>query len=1025
MKRLPLIISLVALVVLNVAAHWLTVRWDMTEDKRYSLNAHTITMVRALDEPLYVQCLLEGELNAGFKRLRHAVDDIIDEIDQYASVSPLAVSEEDKQSLGLQPTIIHEREKNGQTAQTALYPYVVLQYKGRKAVLPLLYNNRSLRGEENINNSIAGLEYAFAEAIHGLAADTVESIAFLEGHGELPEAYVADITAQLSRYFRVDRGALEDDPTVLDAYKVVIIADPQQPFTEVDKYILNHYVMQGGRVLWLINGVRFSTDVLTQQGFTPAIALDLNISDMLFRYGVRIDPALVQDVQCLPIPVDVSGTPEQPNYQPMPWYYAPLLLTSQASPITRNCMQVSATFASPVEAVGGEDGIAKNILLATSTASRLIGTPAQVDLSDLHPDMETFRYQFIPVAMSLEGVFPSLYAHRLPPQQIQDAQSTSTMPESKTSVPTKQIIIGCGNVIRNEIQKGQPLPVGYDRYSGMLFGNRDVLVNSVLWLADDQGVIDLRGKEITLRLLNDKKARSLWTTIQVTTICIPLLILALIGLVVYLIRKQMYMKKISVIVLLMACWVSIQAQDNKQLLNYPLDTINGKVFYLYPVDKGIGLWRISVNFGVSQDEILQYNPQVVKTGMRYGETVLRIPVNEQVLASLQPAPAEPQQPVVAPEEKKPLQEEQVVESKQDTMSIAGDTVIFADTIQQPLQDSLSLTVKDTTKGKSIALLLPLRAQDVERDATAERFFEFYAGILLALQDVQSPDYPYSIYVYDTGRSVTAVRNLIDEGKLTAVDAIIGPAYPAQILPVSDFAKTDSIPVYIPFSDRVVGIETNAMLWQFNPSDELRAEAIADYLVEQGDSTINIVLPDAQEEDIPRSVLAIRKAIAQRHLPITSVTVQDILNDSLSKALSVDKKNYLLFNTERYSNLSVLMPMIMRAVQGQNVTLIGQYSWQHEPIKIPQIYPSVFAVAQDSAYNDSALVAYNQRYEALLGQEHAGELPRYDLLGYDLMRELDAEWKEQEYRGIQSDMDYQRLDSVGGYINKAIRIVYKQ
>ena len=232
---------------------------------------------------------------------------------------------------------------------------------------------------------------------------------------------------------------------VLDEYKAVIIADPQQPFSESDKYILDQYVMQGGRILWVVNGVRFSEDYLSSQGATPIIALELNINDLLFRYGVRINHALVQDLQCLPVPVDVSINSSEPNWQPMPWTYAPLLLTSQASSITRNVAQVSATMASAIDLVGGEDGLRKEVLLATSTASKLTATPARVDLNWGVDNETSFQYAFIPVAVCIEGSFPSLYAYQLPPEEI-----TTQNPLLKQSKATKQIVVAAGSAIRNE-----------------------------------------------------------------------------------------------------------------------------------------------------------------------------------------------------------------------------------------------------------------------------------------------------------------------------------------------------------------------------------------------------------------------------------------------------------------------------------------------------------------------------------------------------------------------------------------------
>lgn len=534
-------IAIVAAVVLvNVLVHHFVVRWDMTNDRRYSIAPTTRALIQSLDAPLQVTILLDGELNAGFQRLQRATIEMVEELEaigywQLGIEYRVSAEEVPK---GLSPTVIHERTHKGQTAQTTVYPYALITYKGKTAVVELLRNNRGLSGEENLNHSIENLEFAFVEAIHSLARESVEKIAFLEGHGELSEAEVFDLSQALSHYYQIDRGTLGNETGVLDEYRAVIIADPQLPFSEKDKYILDQYLMQGGRILWVVNGVRFSEQTLSENGMTPVIPLELNISDMLFRYGVRINPTLVQDLQCLPMPVDVSDNPQQPNWQPMPWTYAPLLLTSQASPITRNIMQVSATMASCIDFVGGEDGLQKTTLLATSSNSKLTGTPATVDLSLFNGTESEFQYAFVPVAASIEGVFPSLYAHLLPPEDLQ-----LHAPLRKTSEPTKQIVVAAGSTIRNEWQQGQPLPLGYDRYTQTQFGNRDFMVNAVLYLTDDTGWMALRQKQITLRLLNDQRAREERITAQVVSIIMPLTILAIIGIAVIGIRKKRYTKQ--------------------------------------------------------------------------------------------------------------------------------------------------------------------------------------------------------------------------------------------------------------------------------------------------------------------------------------------------------------------------------------------------------------------------------------------------------------------------------------------------
>lgn len=533
------------------------VRWDMTDDKHYSLSEASKSLLRQTDEPIEVTLLLDGDLNAGFRRLKKATEETIEEMDVFGDVrctmyDVQRFSEDSLAALGLRPIVIHEREQNGKTAQTTVYPYAIMQYKGKRAVVTLLKNTRGLSGEENLNASIEQLEFAFMEALHLLQQRETPRVAILEGHGEPDEAHTYDLMSALSKYFQVDRGQIVEsqkskdrdevaqrpiDIHILDGYKAILIIDPQTPFSEQERFIIDQYLMRGGAVLWAVNGVRFSEQVLQSDGFTPILPLEVGLTDLLFRYGVRVNPALVQDIQCLPIPVNVSNDPSQPNLQPMPWTYAPLLLTSQGSPVTKNMGQVMSTFVSPVDAVGGEDGIEKRVLLATSTASRVTATPGEVDLNDLNPDMNAFQYQYVPVAVSMEGVFNSAFAHRMVPEGIETDE-----PILKTSRKTRQIVIGSSSVLLNEIQKNQALPMGYDRYSGMQFSNRDFAANALLWLTDSEGLISLREKSVALRLLNDKRAHDQRAQVQAVSTILPVAILAIIGGIVFVIRKRKYVK---------------------------------------------------------------------------------------------------------------------------------------------------------------------------------------------------------------------------------------------------------------------------------------------------------------------------------------------------------------------------------------------------------------------------------------------------------------------------------------------------
>lgn len=514
-------------------------RWDLTDDKHYSLCEASKALLKQTDAPVEVTLLLDGDLNAGFKRLKKATEETLEEMSVYAQITnhKSQITNGVADSLGLRPIVIHERTQNGKTAQTTVYPYALMQYKGRKAVVTLLKNTRGLSGEENLNASIENLEFAFMEALHLLTQTETPRIAILEGHGEPDEAHTYDLMSALSKYFQVDRGSLTTDVHILDGYKAVLIVSPQTAFSEAERFVIDQYIMRGGTVLWTLNGVQFSEDVLQREGFTPIVALDLGLTEMLFRYGVRVNPALVQDIQCLPIPVNVSSDPQQPNFQPLPWTYAPLLLTSEGSPVTRNTGQIMSTFVSPIDAVGGEDGIEKRILLATSTASRVTAAPGEVNLNDMNPDIQTFVYQYVPVAVSMEGSFPSAFAHRMVPEGVD-----SDEPILKSSPRTRQIVIGSGSILLNDTQRGQALPMGYDRYSQMQFSNRDFAVNALLWLTDSEGLIGLREKTVALRLINDKRAHDERAKVQAISTISPVAILALIGGIVFVARKRRYEK---------------------------------------------------------------------------------------------------------------------------------------------------------------------------------------------------------------------------------------------------------------------------------------------------------------------------------------------------------------------------------------------------------------------------------------------------------------------------------------------------
>jgi ABC-2 type transport system permease protein len=549
LKKYSLLLGVLLTILLNILSIKFFHRIDMTEDKRYSISTPTKELMRKLPEQLSVTIYLDGDMNTGFLQLKRAVAELLDELSVYAShklqyhfCNPTTLTGieqerlyEEFEKLGIHPTVIHERNSEGKAVQRMLFPWAKITIGNRSETICLLKNIRGLSGEENLNISIENLEFAFTDATRLLCQTEITKIAFIEGHGELSEYHTWDISHALSRYFQIDRGQLNNDPAILSPYKAIIIASPREKFTEQDKFIIDQYIMNGGRVLWLLDGVRLDENSLSTTGISPTIPMDLNLTDMLFRYGVRLNPMIIQDEQCLMVPVNVATEGTTPQFQPMPWYFAPLLLTSPNHSISRNIAQVSGSFVSCIDLVGDDTRIQKDILLASSNATHLICAPTAINVEEFEITDNYFNIAHVPVGVALEGSFESVFAHRMIPEGI-----TNTREIQKESRLTKQIVLASGSFIGNEIEDGQPLPVGYDRYSQTQFGNRDLLVNSLLYLTDDEGWINLRNKELTIRLLNKNISRTNKHLIQLINVVLPLICLMLFGCIFLFVRRWKY-----------------------------------------------------------------------------------------------------------------------------------------------------------------------------------------------------------------------------------------------------------------------------------------------------------------------------------------------------------------------------------------------------------------------------------------------------------------------------------------------------
>ena len=466
---------------------------------------------------------------------------------------------------------------------------------------------------------------------------------------------------------------------------------------------------------------------------------------------------------------------------------------------------------------------------------------------------------------------------------------------------------------------------------------------------------------------------------------------------------------------LLVCGLTMDAQQT-----WPVDTINGQAVYKYRVPRSIGLYRVSVTFNVTQEEIIKWNPQLKERGLHYDE-IINVPVNDK---NKQFLPEELTKPQPAPEPAVSSQPSEASNQPEESVLAVApelqDSVVAQDSLAlAAAEDSLALAVAEDTVPKAIklALLLPLQTENRLRDAASDRFVDFYEGCLLALHDVQA-NQKFEVYVYDTGKSDDVIKSLVTDSTFREMDAIIGPAYPTQVSALASVALEDSILTVVPFTDRVPDIANNPYLMQFNPSPQSQAVAVGDYLERRKDS-VNMVFVDGREADIPYGIREIRQQVYNRGISYTRISIKDILADSLFKALKDSVENIIVFNSEKYSNLQVLLPHVIIGKGDRQVTLFSQYSWQKERIILPQMFTSVFATDVPADKTE-----YENLFATYFKHEHASELPRFDLLGYDLTRQLVAWLEGKEYFGLQSDIRFERVSDFGGLVNTHVQIVRK-
>ncbi|NVO19164.1 MAG: gliding motility-associated ABC transporter substrate-binding protein GldG [Bacteroidetes bacterium] len=568
-SRIQLLLGLALILLLNVIGSFLFYRLDLTSEKRYSLSPATREMLSKLDDVIYFKVYLEGDFPAGFKRLRNETKEMLDEFNayndniRYEFIDPSAgkdkkASDDLYRQLvesGLNPTDLQVRN-NGGTSRQIIFPGAVVTYKNKQLPLDLLATSIGTPAEEQLNNSVQSLEYNLSNVIRKLIVSEKPHIAFIEGQGELDSLHTADIQNALSEYYVVEKVRIDGHLSALtkhiqgkdstsmhfkNKYKAIIVAGPDSAFSEKDKFIIDQFIMRGGKALWMVDPVYANMDSLQKKDQTIGIANEVNLADLFFNYGVRMNSDLVLDFTALPIPVVTGKMGNQPKTEFLPWYFFPVITPTSQNPIVKNLNAIKLEFAGTLDTLD-TPGVKKTILLSTSKYSKVLDAPALISLDLLHqePDPSQFNQPSQAVAVLLEGNFVSLFLNRVPPE-ISGAPQIGFVDKSKN---TQMIVISDGDIAKNQLRPEQSgisvLPAGFDRFTGQQFGNRDLILNAMNYLCDDSGLLSVRSRELKLRLLDGSKIKDEEFKWQMINVVAPVLLVVLFGIGQFYFRKRRY-----------------------------------------------------------------------------------------------------------------------------------------------------------------------------------------------------------------------------------------------------------------------------------------------------------------------------------------------------------------------------------------------------------------------------------------------------------------------------------------------------
>lgn len=547
---ISIVVALVAVVLLNILASFAYTRFDLTEDKRYTLSQPTIDIAKKFNEPVVVDVLLDGNIPPEFSKLKTETIQLLESFASknknitYNLVDPLEDESQTQQTiaelqgLGLQPANVTV-EENGKVSQELVFPWAMVNHGNQTVKVPLLKNKLGSTAEERINNSVQQLEYAFADAFTKLNLTEKKSIAVIKGNGELADMYLADYLTTIRDYYNIAAITLDsvasNPQNVLNQLKgfdMALIAKPTEAFSDQEKYVMDQFVVQGGKSIWLVDQVAMEMDsILAGGGSAFALPRELNLKDFFFKYGVRINPVLVNDMYFTQI-VLATGEGNDSQYDPVPWYYNPMVFSKNNHPINTNIEAVRYQFTSPMEVL--ENDYDKTILLQSSPLSKTDGTPRQVSLDILSnpPEQETYTPGNMPLAVLIEGDFVSMYQNRVKPLKLQN-----TLEEGPSN---KMIVISDGDVIKNQLRNGRPLELGYDKWTNSFYGNKEFLVNCTNYLLDNTGLINIRSKKVSIPLLDVKKIAAEKNKWQLINIGGPVLLTLLFGIFFSYYRKRKF-----------------------------------------------------------------------------------------------------------------------------------------------------------------------------------------------------------------------------------------------------------------------------------------------------------------------------------------------------------------------------------------------------------------------------------------------------------------------------------------------------